>query len=188
MKIILGLGNIGFEYRNTRHNIGFMSVDSYAKKHNIEFQSSKFHADIAKFKVNDEQVVLMKPTTYMNRSGIALQAILNFYKADLNDVLVLVDDMDMALGKMRFRNQGSAGGHNGLKSIMHETGRKDFLRLKFGIGHPQKGPNAVVDYVLGDFKEDEVETVKAMLTKSVSAIEDFIDDVDAQKLANKYNG
>ena len=125
MKYVIGLGNIGTKYEKTRHNIGFMAVDNFAEAHHV--------AIVGKTSTNGEQVLIVKPTTYMNDSGKAVRALLDYYGGHIDsDVLVLVDDMDLPFGKLRFRGKGSAGGHNGLKSIIAHTGSQAFLRVKFG--------------------------------------------------------
>ncbi len=189
MKYIIGLGNIGLEYDKTRHNIGFMAIDAFASAHSVSFAPSKQFATIAKLTVDGEQVVLVKPTTYMNDSGKAVRAILDYYGGDINtDVMVLVDDMDLPFSKLRFRAKGSAGGHNGLKSIMAHTGSQTFLRLKFGLGHPNHEQRAVIHYVLGKFSRAETDDVNHMLDRSTLAIEEWIQGNSVSELSNKYNG
>ncbi len=189
MKYIIGLGNIGLEYDKTRHNIGFMAIDAFASAHSVSFAPSKQFATIAKLTVDGEQVVLVKPTTYMNDSGKAVRAILDYYGGDINtDVMVLVDDMDLPFSKLRFRAKGSAGGHNGLKSIMAHTGSQTFLRLKFGLGHPNHEQQAVIHYVLGKFSRAETDDVNHMLDRSTLAIEEWIQGNSVSELSNKYNG
>lgn len=188
MKFIFGLGNIGVKYENTRHNIGFMAVDHYAHLHQATFTGTKLFAQVAQITVDGEKVLLVKPTTYMNDSGQAVRAFLDFYAGEIEDVLVLVDDMDMPFGKLRFRAKGSAGGHNGLKSIMAHTNSQSFLRLKFGLGHPQHTQEAVIKYVLGKFKAEDMTTVNDLLDRSSQAIDDWIAGASVSDLSNRYNG
>ncbi len=188
VKFIFGLGNIGAEYDQTRHNIGFMAVDAFATANHMSFSPSKQFGLVAKTIIGGESVMLVKPTTYMNDSGKAVRAILDYYDGDVDDVLVLVDDMDLPFGKMRFRAKGSAGGHNGLKSIMTHTGSQTFLRLKFGLGHPVHEQNVVVNYVLGKFTAAEKPDIDAMLDRSTQAIADWIQGATAPELSNRYNG
>ncbi len=145
MKMIVGLGNIGKEYDKTRHNTGFMVVDELAKKHDINNFKVQSDALIADFRVNGEKVLLVKPTTYMNDSGRAVRSLMDYYDVDLNDMIVAYDDMDMPVGKIRLRQKGSAGGHNGIKSIIAHVGTQSFNRVRVGIDHPTK--ESVVDYV-----------------------------------------
>ncbi|WP_220740914.1 aminoacyl-tRNA hydrolase [Leuconostoc miyukkimchii] len=189
MKYIIGLGNIGPKYDKTRHNIGFMAIDAIATAYKVTFVPSKQFAMIAKVTIDGEQVTLVKPTTYMNDSGKAVRAVLDYYGGDINsDVMVLVDDMDLPFGKLRFRAKGSAGGHNGLKSIMAHTGSQTFLRLKFGLGHPDHDQQAVIHYVLGKFSQAETQDVNSMLDRSTLAITDWIQGDNVETLSNKYNG
>ena len=134
MKIIIGLGNIGREYENTRHNAGFMAIDKLAQMLEMDFNQEKFSAYFAKKKIDGEDIILLKPTTYMNNSGIALRQCMDFYKVPSEDILVLYDDMDMPVGKLRLRQKGSAGGHNGIKSIISHIGTQEFDRIRIGIG------------------------------------------------------
>ena len=130
MKLIVGLGNIGKEYDETRHNAGFMTIDRFAEKHALEFNKQKFDAMIADGIINGKKVILAKPTTYMNESGRSVRQIVDFYKLDPEDVLVVHDDMDLATGRLRLRQKGSAGGHNGIKSIIAHLGTEKFKRLR----------------------------------------------------------
>ena len=154
MKIVVGLGNPGSEYSQTRHNVGFMAIDAWAAKHGVVTWKNKFEAQIAEIKINNEQVILVKPQTYMNLSGVAVAPIVKWYKAQLEDVIIIYDDMDTTLGKIRLRKKGSAGGHNGLKSIIQNTGTQNFLRLRIGVGKlPENGD--MVKHVLGRLKKDD---------------------------------
>ena len=154
-KLIVGLGNPGSKYHETRHNVGFMVVDQMAKEAGLSFSQDKiFQADIATTFIDGQKVFLVKPTTFMNESGKAVQALLAYYGLSLDDLLVIYDDLDMAVGKIRFRTKGSAGGHNGIKSIIAQTASQDFNRIKIGIGRPAKGMT-VIHHVLGHFQEEE---------------------------------
>ncbi|MBU7537268.1 aminoacyl-tRNA hydrolase [Leuconostoc lactis] len=189
MKYIIGLGNIGSKYEQTRHNIGFMAIDAFAAAHQVAFSPSKHFALTAKVTVAGEPVMLVKPTTYMNDSGKAVRAVLDYFGGAIDDdVLVLVDDMDLPFGKLRFRGKGSAGGHNGLKSIMAHTDSQTFLRLKFGLGHPERDKQVVINYVLGKFTPTEMPAVEQMLDRSVAAMTDWIKGADVAQLSNQYNG
>ncbi|GAO99368.1 aminoacyl-tRNA hydrolase [Fructobacillus ficulneus] len=188
MKFIFGLGNIGASYDQTRHNIGFMALDHFAASHNASFVPTKLFASAAKVQINGEIVWLVKPSTFMNDSGQAVRAFLDFYGGDVDDILVLADDMDSNFGKIRFRAKGSAGGHNGLKSIMAHTKSQEFLRLKFGIGHPDHDHQSVVNYVLGKFSKEDLAFWDDAFDKVDQAMVDWIGGATPAELSNQYNG
>ena len=184
MKIIVGLGNPGKEYENTRHNIGFMALDLFLKKNGAGAPRDKFQSKLVEFNKNGEKIYFLKPQTYMNLSGNAIQELLQFYKIDpKTEMLVIYDDKDLNLGKIRYREQGSSGGHNGIKSIISHCGQ-EFCRIKCGIGSTEGN---VVDFVIGDFQKGEQEIVATMLDTVVSAMEDWIENPDAEKMMRKYN-
>lgn len=187
MKIIAGLGNPGEKYKNTRHNIGFMATETLASKYNINGKfDSKFNAIIGKGLIKGEQVLIMQPLTYMNLSGEAVAKVLNWYKADISDLLVVFDDISLDLGIIRFRPSGSAGSHNGIKSIISCCGSQEFARLKIGIG-PNPGEHLWASYVLEKFSEKESELLKKVIPLSVEAVEDYL--FSGMNFAqNKYNG
>ena len=168
MKLIIGLGNFDDKYLLTRHNAGFMAVDFFAQEHGQTFKSeAKFKAKVAKFKLNGEDIILLKPSTYMNLSGEAVIAVMNFYKIDVKDILVIYDDISLELGAIRFRASGSDGGHNGIKSIIKVLSTQKFDRLKIGIG-PQP-PIPAENFVLQNFTKDQLEALKPVLKKPVIA-------------------
>ncbi len=183
MKLIAGLGNFETKYFFTRHNVGFMMVDFFVSSHNQNFkQEKKLKSMVAKFKFNEEDIVIIKPLTYMNLSGEAILAVMNFYKIDIKDILVIYDDISIDLGRVRFRNSGSDGGHNGVKSIINNLGTDKFDRLKIGIG-PQ--PNISSEaYVLQNFLGGELEKLKEILKKTM--IEDYLKE-GIEKAQNIYN-
>ena len=167
MKIIIGLGNPGVKYENTRHNAGFMVLDKLAQKCNLEFNQEKFSAYFAKGKVKGEDVILLKPTTYMNNSGFALRQCLDFYKVGMENVIVIYDDVDLPVGKLRLRQKGSAGGHNGIKSIISCGFSNEFDRIRVGVG---KDPQIdMIHWVLGKFKEEERPLLKEAIEQSAQA-------------------
>jgi len=183
MKLIIGLGNYEDKYLFTRHNAGFMMVDFFVRLNNQAFKlEKKLKSAIAKFKLGGEDVVVIKPLTYMNLSGEAVIAVMNFYKIDIKDIFVIYDDISLDLGRVRFRNSGSDGGHNGIKSIIKHIGTKDFDRLKIGIGPQPNIPSEA--YVLQNFSKDELEKIKEVLKESM--IEDYLKD-GIEKNQNKYN-
>ena len=188
MKMIVGLGNIGKEYDRTRHNIGFMTVDALADKHNATFKQDGAHnAFVADIRIAGEKVLLVKPTTYMNDSGRAVCPLMDYYDLDIPDLLVVQDDMDMELGRLRLRQKGSAGGHNGIKSIAQHLDTQTFNRLKFGVGHPAHTQKAVVDFVLGKFGKDEEPEMLGGIDKALDIFEAFASGSDMPTLMNKFN-
>ncbi len=170
--MIAGLGNPGKEYNGTRHNIGFDIADAFVSKHAAQFRSGRL-ADTAEIKYKGKPVLVIKPTTYMNLSGMAVKYWLDKSKIELLNVLVLVDELALPLSKLRLRPAGSAAGHNGLKSIEQVLGTENYPRLRFGIGNDfPKGRQ--VEHVLGKWSEAELPIVKLKIDKSVEAIESFI--------------
>jgi PTH1 family peptidyl-tRNA hydrolase len=187
MKIIVGLGNPGEKYKNTRHNVGFIVTEALASKHNISGKTeSKFNAIVGKGVINSEQVVIVQPLTYMNLSGEAVSKILNWYKSDISELIVVFDDISLDLGTIRFRANGSAGGHNGIKSIISSCGSQNFSRLKIGIG-PHPGEHALTSFVLEKFTKDETELLNKISKLSVEALEDYLSS-GINFAQNKYNG
>ena len=156
MNIIVGLGNPTREYENTRHNIGFMAIDALAEKYNISVLDCKHKALIGKGIINGNKVVLVKPLTYMNLSGEAVRAVIDYYKADAeSELIVIYDDVSLDVGQLRIRKKGSAGGHNGIKNIIAHLGHDVFMRIKIGVGEKPKGYD-LADYVLGHLDRKSV--------------------------------
>ena len=183
MKLIVGLGNPGKDYDQTRHNTGFMAVDYFSKQYNLDFKlESKLEGLISKTIINNEKVILLKPVTYMNLSGNSISKVLNFYKIDVKDMLVIHDDLDLGVGVIRFRNHGSAGGHNGLKSIISHIG-ENFNRCKIGIDKSDD----TISHVLGKFSKDELISINNAIEKVSNAINDFISGKTFDEIMNKYN-
>lgn len=183
MKLIVGLGNFENKYLFTRHNAGFMMVDFFTRHHNQPFkQEKKLKSMMTKLKFNDEDVIIIKPLTYMNLSGEAIIAVMNFYKIDVKDILIIYDDISLDLGMVRFRSSGSDGGHNGVKSVIKHLGTKDFDRLKIGIGPQPNIPSE--SYVLQNFSNEELEKLKEIL--KMPLIEDYLKD-GIEKVQNIYN-
>ena len=170
MNIIVGLGNPTREYENTRHNIGFMAIDALAEKYNISVLDCKHKALIGKGIINGNKVVLVKPLTYMNLSGEAVRAVIDYYKADAeSELIVIYDDVSLDVGQLRIRKKGSAGGHNGIKNIIAHLGHDVFMRIKIGVGEKPKGYD-LADYVLGHFSKDELGVMKESLEKVDGAV------------------
>jgi PTH1 family peptidyl-tRNA hydrolase len=170
MKLIVGLGNPGRQYDNTRHNVGFRVIDLLAQQASIGNFKSGFNAEYAKTTLAGEDAVLAKPTTYMNRSGDAVMPLMQWFKLAPEDIIVLCDDIHLPLGQLRLRGQGSDGGHNGLKSIIRQTGSNRFTRIRLGINEPPAVMDQA-DYVLGHFSRGELPEVEEMVSKAADAVE-----------------
>ena len=184
MKLVVGLGNKGREYENTRHNMGFMLVDRYLQYKNITDKfKEKFNAIYIETTINNEKVIFIKPMTYMNNSGIAVRAFVDFYKLNSEDVLVISDDLDLDLGKFRLRRNGSSGGHNGLKSIISHLGTDNFKRLRIGISNDK---DDVINYVLSKFSKKELNEIDTMFDTLVDVLDDYF-EMDFTSLMSKYN-
>lgn len=179
MKLIVGLGNPGREYKNTRHNAGFLTLDLLAKELGISVETKKFKSLIGEGFHKGEKIILVKPQTYMNVSGESVELIMDYFDIDLDDLLVISDDMDLSLGSIRIKEKGSSGGQRGIASIIKHLGTSNFSRLRIGIGKSDVIP--VVDYVLGKI-DDET----AILEGSRCAL-DFIEGMSDLDLKNKYN-
>ncbi|WP_438435227.1 aminoacyl-tRNA hydrolase [Gorillibacterium sp. sgz500922] len=182
MKWFVGLGNPGREYKDTRHNAGFMALDRFAEERGFVFKESKLKGWLAEGQVQGQKVYLLKPSTYMNLSGESVHAFRQFYKARLEDMVVLYDDLDTEVGRMRLRYQGSAGGHNGIKSIIQHTGTQTFNRIRIGISRPQPG-RTVVDYVLGEFSKEERKLLPEVLDQACEAMLYSLDHTFEQTMA-----
>lgn len=185
MKLIVGLGNPGKQYENTRHNIGFMALDKYASENNLSFRiESRFEGLITQTTYQGEKVILFKPVTYMNLSGRAIYKVVNYYKIDIDDILIIHDDLDLPTGKMRLREKGSSGGHNGLKSIIENLNTTNFKRVKIGIS---KNQNDIIDYVLGKFSKTEMELLDQALNSMDDLIKMFISEKEFKNVMTKFN-
>ena len=184
MFLIVGLGNPGSEYEDTRHNIGFKVVDNIAKEYNIEINRQKFKGMCGEGFINGEKVILLKPTTYMNLSGESIREVVDFYKLSNEDVLVIYDDISLDVGRLRIRDKGSAGGHNGIKSIIAHLGTDVFPRIKVGVGQPNVD---LVHYVLGRFSKEEMEILRESIDASTKAAAEMLKS-DVKTAMNKFNG
>ena len=184
MKLIVGLGNPGKEYAGTRHNCGFMVIDRLASKLNVDVDQNKFKGLYAKVKYHGEDIILLKPQIYMNLSGESVNAVMNFFKIDKEDLLVIYDDLDMPVGKLRLRKTGSAGGHNGIKNIIAHLNSQDFKRIRVGIDR-HKYMN-VADYVLSRFSKVESEAIEQGIENAANAVLDYLDN-DFNHAMNYYN-
>ncbi|MBP1153481.1 MULTISPECIES: aminoacyl-tRNA hydrolase [unclassified Paenibacillus] len=186
MKWFVGLGNPGRQYEMTRHNIGFMALDRFADKHGIRISQSKCKGLLGEGNVSGEKVVLLKPQTYMNLSGESMRAFMDFYKASPEDLIVVYDDLDTPFGNIRLRYQGSAGGHNGIKSIIQHLGSQTFNRIRMGISRPAPGRD-IADYVLSPFSKEEFQSMPQVLDKTCEAMEYVLEHAFEKTMA-KFNG
>jgi len=170
LKVIVGLGNPGSKYTKTRHNAGFWFVEQLAAKHSVSFRADKkFHGDVAKILFKDKEIWLLKPGTFMNRSGLAVHSLLSFYRFTASQLLVAHDEIDLPPGTTKLKTGGGHGGHNGLRDIINHLGTKDFHRLRIGVGHPGS-KDEVVDYVLRKPSHDD----RSLIDQSVRGAQDVV--------------
>ena len=173
MYFIVGLGNPGKEYENTRHNMGFKVLNKLSKKYNIPITKSKFNGKYGTGIIENEKVILLEPQTYMNLSGEAIKPMLDFYKVDYSNLLVIYDDIDVEPGKVKIRTKGGPGTHNGMKSVVKEIGTEEFPRIRVGIGQPII-KLAMIDYVIGYVPEKELTILEEGIEKAEKAIEEIL--------------
>ncbi len=169
MFLVVGLGNPGSQYEFTKHNVGFLTVDYLADKLNIKINKLKFKGLFAKEKIENEDVVLLKPQTYMNLSGESVRDFANFFKIPPENIIVVVDDVDLPMGKIRIRKKGSAGTHNGMKSIIYQLQSDNFIRIKVGIEREDRKDD-LADYVLKGFSKDEVPIMEESMERAAKAV------------------
>ena len=184
MKLIIGLGNPGREYAKTRHNMGFMIVDNFARSLGIEINKEKFDGLYTECFVDDEKVILLKPLSFMNLSGTVVKKYIDYFKIDIEDILVVVDDLDLSFLDYRLRLFGSSGGHNGLKNIEQHLNTNKYKRFRIGISNDKTIDTA--DYVLGSFSKKDLEEIDKFLPKTEKILEDFV-KLDFEKVMSKYN-
>ncbi|MEC1474921.1 aminoacyl-tRNA hydrolase [Bacillus haynesii] len=170
MLVFAGLGNPGKTYENTRHNVGFMTIDELSKEWNIPLDKTKFNGQYGIGFVSGKKVLLVKPLTYMNLSGECLRPLLDYYEIPVDNLKVIYDDLDLPTGRIRLRTKGSAGGHNGIKSMIQHLGTTEFNRIRIGIGRPVSGMK-IVDYVLGAFTDEEEPAIQEAVRQSAKACE-----------------
>ena len=185
LKMIVGLGNPGKKYENTKHNVGFMVVDQLAKEHGAVFKKNTFEAEVADYFVNGEKILLVKPLTFMNESGRAVGPLMTYFGIYLEELVVIADDLDMELGKLRLRQKGSAGGHNGLKSIISHIGTQEFNRIKIGIGRPNG--KTVVNHVVSTFGKEEMPVIANSVARATEAVDDYVSGNDFLQTMNRFN-
>ena len=186
MKLVVGLGNPGREYNDTRHNVGFEVIAELAKRFGVGKPKSRFNAESAEVMIGMEKVVLVSPLTYMNLSGQSVRGFTDFYKLPSKDLLVICDDLNLAVGRIRLRARGSAGGQNGLKDIINRLGTEVFPRLRVGIGKPPPRWDTA-DYVLGKFDEVDREIVNRSVRLAADAVEHWVKENDMLKTMSKFN-
>ena len=174
MKIIAGLGNPGKEYENTKHNVGFLTIDILAEKYDIKVNKIKFKGLIGEGMIGTEKVILVKPQTYMNLSGQCIREIVAFYKLDMEDLVVIYDDIDLPMGNLRIRKKGSAGTHNGMRSIIYDLQDDGFPRVRVGIGGERKGDLA--NYVISGFSGDDRKLIEEAIVKAADAVTCLVED------------
>ena len=184
MKILVGLGNPGAHYRWTRHNIGFQVVDRLAETYCISLSHTRFQTRYGKGQIRSQSVILVKPLTFMNLCGWAVSRVVNFYKAGLEDLIVIHDDLDLSFGVLRIKRRGGDGGHQGVRSIMESLGGHTFLRLKVGIGKPPRGSDAA-DYVLGSFDQVERPQLEEILSRTTGCLDVMISE-GVEAAMNRY--
>lgn len=182
MKLIVGLGNPGKEYEQTRHNMGFMCIDAFAQKNNLNINQKKFDGLYTEFNYNNEKVILLKPQRYINLSGEVIRKYVDYYKIDISNILIISDDLDLPFGKIKIKYKGSSGGHNGLKNIELHLKTQEYKRIKIGISNNKELDTK--DYVLSKINDSKT------LNQTVSLVSDILEDyfnLTFENLMNKYN-
>lgn len=184
--LVVGLGNPGLQYENTRHNAGFMAADLFAKQNSFEFNKNKNEALCGECKIGASRILVIKPQTYMNNSGRAVSKIAAFYKIPADRIIVMLDDITLDVGKIRMRRKGSHGGHNGIKDIIELLGTDDIMRIKIGVGKKPHPDYDLVDWVLGRFPKEQTADLEKAIEKTTAAIGEIIArGIDSAM--NKYN-
>lgn len=184
VKIVVGLGNPGSQYKDTRHNIGFLVVDELARRWNAAPWKRRYEAEVSEHRAIGP-VLLVKPQTFMNLSGVSVREAAKFYKMPSTDIIVVHDDLDLPAGRLRIRERGGSGGHKGIESILVQLGTDEFVRVRFGVGRPPDGWESA-DYVLGRFAADEQSLIREAVAKAADAIEAIIKEGTAPAM-NRFN-
>ncbi len=184
VKLVVGLGNPGKEYEKTRHNVGWWVLDEVSRRWGFSFDRKKFEGVYGETRINDQNVLFLKPLTYMNRSGESVSQFVRFFKLDPQDVLLVYDDLDLPLGKVRFRPKGSSAGHRGVQSVIEALGSQEIPRVKVGIGRPAS-KEEVVDYVLSPFREEELPVIEEAVKRAADCVELLLSEGISQKITNK---
>jgi PTH1 family peptidyl-tRNA hydrolase len=185
MKLIVGLGNPGREYEDTRHNVGYMVVDNFVKANALGTFTEKFNALLLKTTFNNEQLIIVKPLSYMNLSGDVVRKVVDYYKIDVSDIIVIHDDLDMPVGKIKLKLGGSSGGHNGIKDITNKLGNENYKHLKIGIANNKNIDTK--DYVLGKFKDNDLKEIMFAIYHANDILKDYF-KYDFNDLMSRYNG
>lgn len=186
MKVLVGLGNPGKQYHDTRHNIGFLVIEAICRQYNLQLDKTKFKGVYTFTYINGERFLLVTPLTYMNLSGECVRPLLDYYDIDIEDLIVFYDDLDIPLGHIRMRQKGSAGGHNGIKSLIQHLGTDKFKRVRLGIDRPQNGMK-VVDYVLQNFNQTEQATLEKVIAHCLEIV-DLLPQKSFLNIMNTHNG
>ncbi len=187
MYLIAGLGNPGTKYEMTRHKIGFSAIDYIADELGVKIKKLKYKALYGECEINGEKVILVKPQTFMNLSGESIAEFVKFFKIPVNNVIIISDDIALATGRIRIRKKGSAGGHNGLKSIIYMLNSDEFIRIRIGVGAPEHPDYELADFVLGRFGKDEIPILEEAIIKAHKAAKEIISR-GADSAMNKFNG
>ena len=185
MKLIVGLGNPGMEYENTRHNVGFMVIDKFIEHIGYVSMKKKYDGLYCEVFYQNEKIIILKPQKYINLSGEVVKKFIDYYKIDISDILIINDDLDLPVGCYKLKPSGGSAGHNGLKNIEKELNTNEYKRLKIGISNNKNIETK--DYVLGKFSKEEREVLNNSCNVINSVIKDFINDVDVEKLKSRYN-
>ena len=188
MKLIVGLGNPDDKYKNTFHNLGFMSVDKLAQNLGVSFNKNKCRALIAEYKTGADKVIIAKPLTYMNLSGESVRELISFYKIDVKELMVIYDDYDLDKGVIRIRESGSAGTHNGMRNIIKEIGQTCFPRVRIGFKQDENGKIPLLNYVLSGIKADEKPIFDKAISVAAEAAAEFADGKKIQDIMQSHNG
>ena len=184
MKLIVGLGNPGKEYENTRHNAGFRFIDQYAKEKNIKIDKEKFNGLYNILNINGEKAIILKPQKYMNLSGEVVKSFVDYYKIDTKDILIICDDMDTKIGHLKLKYKGSSAGHNGLKNIENNLGTNEYKRVKIGISSPKQHDK--IDYVIGKVSKEELNKINYINKYASQIIDDFFTK-NFDNIMNEFN-
>ena len=184
--VIVGLGNPGSNYEQTRHNIGFITIAELCFRYGIRLNKLKFKATFGEGKIAGRRVLLVKPQTFMNSSGEAVRDIMAFYKIPLQNLIVVYDDVDLPVGRIRVREKGSAGTHNGMRSVISQLTEQDFPRVRIGVGKPENPEHELIDYVLGKFPKEQHQTMLEAVKRAADAIEEILEN-DAASAIKLYN-
>ena len=185
MKLIVGLGNPGKKYEHTRHNMGFDTIDLLSDLSQIDVDKEVFHGLMGRGNVFDQDIMLFKPTTYMNLSGTAVREVISYFKIPLEDVIIIFDDMALAPGKIRLRPDGSSGGHKGMQNIIDNLGTDKIKRIRIGIGEPEENDN--IDYVLSKPIKEERELIDSAIKNAIEAVKEILKSDNFERAMNKFN-